>query len=595
MIHNICFIISLLAFAGGITAIIIIRKKTKAVYFKPLNLIIISVFISATSLFMPIYHEIFKGTSLLWIKTILISMHNAIRLFIVDGEFDIINDNITGDIVSIATLYSILAAVIFVLAPMLTFSLVLSLMKNVQAYMSYFLSYFRDIYVFSELNDESIALAASIRENYPKAKIIYTDVYESNDERSSELIQKARNLSGILFRNDIEYVRYSVHGKNSNIKFFIIGYDEAENMRQAMALTRAFHDRDRTEFYVFVSGSEGELILADLDKGKIKVRRINESRALVNRYLYERGKVLFDTAKPLQLKEKEIHVLIAGLGRYGKEMLKALAWFCQMDGYRLHIDAFDRDRNARDKLSAECPELLSEEHNGVFDKGDAEYKITIHENIDIYTDNFSKIINRLGTVTFAFVALGNDSENAKAATYLRTLMERQNEHPHIVSVLRDSNINKGMQDVHNFRGQKYDIEFIGAIDRTYSDKAVIGSDLENEALKRHLKWGDEESFWKYEYNYQSSIATTIHTKMKEYCGIKGTGKKEEELTDEERSILEELEHRRWNAYMRSEGYIYSGSLNADSRNDLGKMHHNLVPYNLLSDRDKRKDSKVTTE
>lgn len=595
MIHNICFIISLLAFAGGITAIIIIRKKTKAVYFKPLNLIIISVFISATSLFIPIYHEIFKGTSLLWIKTILISMHNAIRLFIVDGEFDIINDNITGDIVSIATLYSILAALIFVLAPMLTFSLVLSLMKNVQAYMSYFLSYFRDIYVFSELNDESIALAASIRENYPKAKIIYTDVYESNDERSSELIQKARNLSGILFRNDIEYVRYSVHGKHSNIKFFIIGYDEAENMRQAMALTRAFHDRDRTEFYVFVSGSEGELILADLDKGKIKVRRINESRALVNRYLYERGKVLFDTAKPLQLKEKEIHVLIAGLGRYGKEMLKALAWFCQMDGYRLHIDAFDRDRNARDKLSAECPELLSEEHNGVFDKGDAEYKITIHENIDIYTDNFSKIINRLGTVTFAFVALGNDSENAKAATYLRTLMERQNEHPHIVSVLRDSNINKGMQDVHNFRGQKYDIEFIGAIDRTYSDKAVIGSDLENEALKRHLKWGDEESFWKYEYNYQSSIATTIHTRMKEYCGIKGTGKKEEELTDEERSILEELEHRRWNAYMRSEGYIYSGSLNADSRNDLGKMHHNLVPYNLLSDRDKRKDSKVTTE
>ena len=595
MIHNICFIISLLAFAGGITAIIIIRKKTKAVYFKPLNLIIISVFISATSLFIPIYHEIFKGTSLLWIKTILISMHNAIRLFIVDGEFDIINDNITGDIVSIATLYSILAALIFVLAPMLTFSLVLSLMKNVQAYMSYFLSYFRDIYVFSELNDESIALAASIRENYPKAKIIYTDVYESNDERSSELIQKARNLSGILFRNDIEYVRYSVHGKNSNIKFFIIGYDEAENMRQAMALTRAFHDRDRTEFYVFVSGSEGELILADLDKGKIKVRRINESRALVNRYLYERGKVLFDTAKPLQLKEKEIHVLIAGLGRYGKEMLKALAWFCQMDGYRLHIDAFDRDRNARDKLSAECPELLSEEHNGVFDKGDAEYKITIHENIDIYTDNFSKIINRLGTVTFAFVALGNDSENAKAATYLRTLMERQNEHPHIVSVLRDSNINKGMQDVHNFRGQKYDIEFIGAIDRTYSDKAVIGSDLENEALKRHLKWGDEESFWKYEYNYQSSIATTIHTRMKEYCGIKGTGKKEEELTDEERSILEELEHRRWNAYMRSEGYIYSGSRNADSRNDLGKMHHNLVPYNLLSDRDKRKDSKVTTE
>ena len=49
---------------------------------------------------------------------------------------------------------------------------------------------------------------------------------------------------------------------------------------------------------------------------------------------------------------------------------------------------------------------------------------------------------------------------------------------------------------------------------------------------------------------------------------------------------------RWNVYMRSEGYVYSGSDEASSRNDLGKMHHNLVVFERLSDEDKRKDSRV---
>ena len=66
----------------------------------------------------------------------------------------------------------------------------------------------------------------------------------------------------------------------------------------------------------------------------------------------------------------------------------------------------------------------------------------------------------------------------------------------------------------------------------------------------------------------------------------------EELTEEERDLLERLEHRRWSAYMRSEGYVYSGSTDASSRDDLAKMHNNLAPFDDLSEEDKRKDSVV---
>ena len=79
------------------------------------------------------------------------------------------------------------------------------------------------------------------------------------------------------------------------------------------------------------------------------------------------------------------------------------------------------------------------------------------------------------------------------------------------------------------------------------------------------------------------------------CGIAGAEKKEEELTEKERDVIEALEHRRWNAYMRAEGYVFSGSTDKSSRNDLAKMHHDLVDFASLSEEEKRKDSKVGTD
>ena len=48
--------------------------------------------------------------------------------------------------------------------------------------------------------------------------------------------------------------------------------------------------------------------------------------------------------------------------------------------------------------------------------------------------------------------------------------------------------------------------------------------------------------------------------------------------------LKEQEHRRWNAYMRSEGFIYN-----EKRFDLGKMHPDLRPYSALPSSEKNKD------
>ena len=83
--------------------------------------------------------------------------------------------------------------------------------------------------------------------------------------------------------------------------------------------------------------------------------------------------------------------------------------------------------------------------------------------------------------------------------------------------------------------------------------------------------------------------------MRVLCGIPGAGKRAEELSPAERIGLEQLEHRRWNAYMRSEGYVFSGSTAPESRNDLAKLHHDLVPFELLSQEEKQKDLMMSTK
>ena len=174
------------------------------------------------------------------------------------------------------------------------------------------------------------------------------------------------------------------------------------------------------------------------------------------------------------------------------------------------------------------------------------------------------------------------------------MFERINVHPIIQTIVNNTLQKNSLMGLKNYSGQDYDIDYLGDVESIYCKKVIMNSELEQKALKQHLKWGKEKEFWEYEYNYRSSLATTMHLKARIICGIQGANKKTDQLTDEEKVIIEKLEHRRWNAYMRSEGYVYSGSLDKESRNNLAKTHHNLVPYDLLNDEDKKKDSDIGT-
>lgn len=568
------------------------KRKNKIV--TAFNVLLCSVFLSALVIYFPVCNAIFEGEGLQTGKAIFMTLFDAIRLFIAEGEFDVITEHLHQDAGWLYGAYTGYATMLLVLAPCLTFGIVLSFFKNISAWRKYLCSYFKDVYVFSEMNEKSVTLAESLYNNDTQRRIVFMNVTDSEAGHNEDLVERVQIIDAICFKNDILTTSLVAHSKRKVMSFFAIGENENQNLEYALKLVESYKNVPNTHLYVFTTRVEGELLLTSLEKGHIKVRRVNDVQSLVNHLLYENGEQIFNNAITEDNGVKQIGAVIIGAGQYGSTMMKALSWFGQMDGYELTIDVFDRDPMIYDKLYIQSPELISEQYNGVMVPGEAQYRIRIHGDMDIDSKIFSEEISKLKKATYVFVALGSDEDNIRAAVYLRMLFERNGIKPVIQAIVRNTDKAKALGKITNYRGQAYDIDFIGDLATSYSEEVILDSDLEKEALSRHLKWGKEEDFWKYEYNYSSSIASAIHMKVREKLGVISAGKQEHDLTKEEKDFIEKLEHRRWNAYMRSQGYVYSGSTDAKSRNDLGKMHHDLVEFTLLSEEEKRKDSSVGT-
>ena len=566
---------------------IFINRNNKKLKIAPINTVLCAVFVSDVLIFIPVYYSIFSmSTNVpLIIKTILGSMHHAIRLFVVDSDFEIIKEMVPDANPYLYSLYTSAAAILFVLSPIMTFGFIFSFFKNISAYRRYIMSYKKDVYIFSEINEKTVELALSIKNKFKNATVVFTN-FNDNDILSCELAEKAKKRDAIIFGKDILAVNFKFHSKSKNIVFFIMGDDEANNIKSALEIINKYNSRKNTQLYVLSNEIEGELLLNSANQDKIKVRRISNIRAAIFNILQTKGEKLFYEARinPAS-KEKNISAAIIGLGKYGGEMVRALAWFCQMDGYKIEIDAFDHNPEAESCFSATCPELTDKQHNNKFDDpGEAQYRISIHPTINVDSLDFQNEIKKLKKTTYVFVALGNDVVNIRTAIKLRMLFEQMGIRPRIQAVVENSEQGRNLKRVKNYSGQLYEIECVGAINEIYSYENIINSELEQEALKRHMCWGNETDFWKFEYNYRSSMASALHKKMKKVCKIPGVDKIPSERTESEKQALRLMEHRRWNAYMRSEGYVYS-----PERNNLAKMHNCLVTFDLLSQKDKEKD------
>lgn len=588
MLWNLCFALSAAALLAALAAAARPRGGSR----RPFQTLFAGVFAAVFLGLLPILAPQLAGERAFALKLVLYDALQTIRVFILGIGAEVIFDALPVETTAVSGVYSAYMTVLFFLAPLLTFGFIISLFRSALSSLRYLLRWNRDAYVFSELNDRSLTLAADLRAHHPKALLVFAGVNRDDERLLAETAEAAGALRAILLTRDMLSFDFARHSPEARITFLAIGEDESENVSLALRLLERYREREHTDLFVFSAGAEGELLLSGAQWGQIRLRRVDDVRSLVYRYLYTDGAELFDSAVPSAEGTREIRAAIVGLDGCGTELLRALAWFCQMDGYTVTLDAFDPDERAADRFAALCPELMSERNHGACVPEESSVAIRVHAGAVPGTKSFADAFAALGGATFVFVSLGSDERNISAAADLRMLSERAGAHPVIRAVVRRPEAAEALASATNYRGQSYAISPLGDLRQQYSEQVLLGTELERLALQRHLKWGEEREFWQYAYNYRSSMASAVHMHARAHCGVAGAGKAEDTLTQAERDALERLEHRRWNAYMRSEGYVYSGSPEKSSRNDLGKMHHDLVVFDALSEAEKRKDSSV---
>lgn len=552
-----------------------IFKKFKSV--KPIYILLTGAFLA--TLVMMLYVD-FKPEVHGKAATLFLAVFHSIQVMLLGYDFEFLYEafSITEEYASFSYAY---LSVLFFLTPAYTFGFVLSFFESVNSYLRYLMKRKKDIYLLSDVSEKSVMLASSIRKKDAKALIAFVCA----SEISADMKDKIKEIKAISFKKDIADIGLRFHSKASKAVFFTMSENEAVNLEASLAIIDSFSQRRNTELYVFSTSKEGELLLDSADDGFMKVRRINEDRSFA--YSIISDYPITDNCTFSEDGKKIISTLIIGFGGYGSELTKALLWCGQLPGYELEINVMDKDKLAESKFKAECPEIF--ELNGNNEIGEAIYKLTFYNEVDVLSYRASEIISSLKNTSVVYVSLGDDELNIEVAINARILFERIGLYPVIKAIVYSDIKYKTLKERNliNHQGEKYDIEIIGNIEKRFDYDTIINEDLEALALKCHLCWANSpeeketaiKQFNEYEYYRSSSIATAIHEKYRE----------REELSEEEAVIAE---HMRWNAYMRTEGFIYSGSREETSRNDRAKMHNNLHRFGLLDDKDIDKDRRI---
>lgn len=539
-----------------------------------------------------------------WGFALIMSISHAIRMFVVDtgiGDItEVLNENLTG---SILVVYKMLVSFLYISGPVFTIGLVLNYFSNFFERLRLAMRWKRDMFLFSELNQRSVAIAENIVEKYGEEKKKPGIVFCKSDEKDDEncVLEDRAGRIGAVFTQKV-LTRMTVKKKtHQRISYFAISENQEENLNMTLDLIDA-RRQEKKEVYVycFSQNTEAEILIDSKEKGNVRVVLFDQIRETVYDHLFRHP--LYGNQMPEQTdaKQGKISLLIVGGGKVGTEFLKAAAWYGQMNTLDLEIHVIDLKGNIiQKKLAQECPELLSREEEI------SNYPIHIYKS-NIFSYKAERLLDQIGRITYCVVALGSEEENIHAGVHLRRYFSQRESHsdPIICAYIQDGkrqeavwNMCENTRELKEESGRKvYDL--LKNDGRIYYNiipfgdtRTMFGRQSDASFLMEYLALGihcfywnlkddaDQEmrqsvirNFYGRQYNRRSSQSNGMHMKVKLWEMGYGllrvpTEKAHLELfrkyvgevdyrkeTEGKRQDFYGLEHIRWMAFMRTEGW-----------------------------------------
>lgn len=562
------------------------------------------------------------------------SLSHSIRMFVVDtGIIDIIGELPAEEMGWMLMPYKILVCGLYLLAPIFTLTVVLQYFSNIFERMRLALKRKRNLFVFSELNTHSLEVASYMKK-YAKGKKEKIEILfccsSKKDHVNVELEQSAREIGAVLLPEEIVHVK--LRNQNRFITYFLISDNEDENVEYTLQMIDNFTggnplyqtiNQRNIELHCYATSAEAEILIDSKEKQDIRVILTDEVRDAIYEHLYQYP--LYTNMKRKEITEgmekEKITLLIAGAGKTGSEFLKAAVWCGQMNQFEIEIHLIDeRGNQIREELEQEYPELFA---------AGSGYQISIHQG-NIFSSKTQKYLETLKEVNYCVAALGNDEDAIRAAIWMRRYfyIANQEKEPFICAHIRSKRKRDAVWELHEVTRSKtmqyYEIVPFGKEGMYYgssSESAFIteylGLGVQSHYFRLTEQSGEEErryaigNFYAKQFNRRSSIANGMHISSKLWemgYGILKMPTNEQERkvfdacvspvnfyeeTKEKRKVFYALEHERWMAYMRTEGWrltsrsdcslkaiqaCYEGYMEVfKNQNYMMKMHPALVP------------------
>ena len=510
---------------------------------------------------------------------------------------------------ALKAVYIVVNYICFALVPVLASSLILSFVGDTGERIRFLLRFSPKCYVFSEVNENALALVEGLRKKPGKKTVVFCGAKGID----KALAEKAKQSGAIVLYKSCDSLKLS--RRFSSFEFFLISADEDSNILLAETVVAKHAHNQKRELMItaFVESGTNVNFLESVVKSKgghtnIQLRCIDEIALLCSHLIYENP--LYNTRGS----GNQISAAVVGCGRMGMRMLKTAYWAGQIDGYSLKIRVYDKKaEKCREEFYRQCPGLKGEE------------TIQFIET-DVNSAAFEEQLlaeENSGDATYIVVAMDSDQLNLSVADRLYRLYRRHFEFrdqrmPEILARVRSQAKSRPYFSNSDFLETRR-IRLFGTTAGIFSSETLFHTELENLAFavhltyqgKLHLDRNCEEyeeirrEFKTSEYSRRSSMASALHmpAKLCMCSEIPKTGKNM--LTPENLEIYaacvaanEELrqrlaanEHDRWSAFLLTEGYQsatveqmhqYAAAVGSH-KDDLSMLHPCITGWDALEE------------
>lgn len=532
------------------------------------------------------------------------------------------------EISAVASFYT---AVLHLMAVCLLLGVILSLLNSFFPRLRFILSLRGHLYIFNTLSERGVLLAEDIhsRRVDNKSVFVFLDILNADSKMHTELKERIRAINGFIFNESPSALAVPRALNKQTVDMFLLEEDKA-NLKDAILLTEKYSSLSKASVKLHLLCNKPESV-AVVDSIKhtqnIMLRLICENTAM----LYH----LFDT-RPLFLgaREGKLSVLIVGAGQHGSEAVKTASWCAQTLKLKPEIIIVDKNPLVEKRLERDCPELMPRTAPP-FAKSECSVKFYCAEAESV---EFTEIMRKNPQIGYVICSLGDEELNLRAALHIRSVYEeirfskqdgKVGEAPIINALITDPFLYETAVNM-SFGGKVgCNISVYGSLKDTYTWENIAAPYLDsagmafNRFYACHFSDGTnieaveqkaDESYEEREYNRASSRALGLHAKYKLYAALEETGASNSKIDWSEhpsaetialleeklksKSLVEELsklEHRRWDCYVRSQGWRcvstdtmerYYSQLGTGHRNFAAKLTPCLVPWEELESLDK---------